>query len=31
MILYGIIGLLSLISGCVVLVLFLRQPTEPAQ
>jgi hypothetical protein len=25
-ILYGFVGLLSLVSGCVVLLLFLRQP-----
>jgi hypothetical protein len=30
-ILFGSIGLLSLISGSIVLLLFLRQPTEPAQ
>jgi hypothetical protein len=30
-ILYGVIGLLSLVSGCVVLLLFLRQPAEQVQ
>lgn len=28
---YGTAGLLSLVSGCVVLFLFLRQPTEPRE
>jgi hypothetical protein len=31
LILYGLIGLLSLISGSMVLLLFLRQPAEPAE
>jgi len=31
MILYGLMGFLSLVSGCVVLLHFLRRPTEPAQ
>jgi hypothetical protein len=30
-ILYGLMGLLSLISGCAVLLLFLRQPAEPGE
>jgi small-conductance mechanosensitive channel len=30
-ILYGLMGLLSLVSGCVVLMLFLRQPAEAGE